>query len=312
MNTDELIRLWIYASGDTSTIVSNEILLRFLGEWSFSEYQPYPEKAGFWERLGPWLENLTLTDEQQSLFNSLTRLLFAGEADLISMYRAAYEGPVRRWLIDQENLDLTSDDFDQLFKQAKHMTWFGSLAGMDINTFCRVNRIYGQSFRPEFRFVSKFCKTFELSTWLKANSYERIVVVEDMVGTGEQFNQALPSLRDLNDFEILIVPLFIAPDGWSFVQSLLSTPEHSHIACEPVMVLPESTIIRNVPMPDEEPVISELRSIIQRHDNSLFGHGDEYGTLALTYLNCPDNVPSLYHSSFDHPIFPRASREIAE
>jgi hypothetical protein len=46
---------------------------------------------------------------------------------------------------------------DEKLDDARRATWFGSLAGMDINTFCRVNGVFGQSYRPEFRFLAEFC-----------------------------------------------------------------------------------------------------------------------------------------------------------
>ena len=187
-------------------------LLRFLGEWLFCEFQPYPEKADFWERLHTWLDQVPTGPQrerhQQAMFNFVVHLLFAGEKDLTSMYRAAYDGPIRRWLIDLANLSLETPDFDDQLEIARRDTWFGSLAGMDINTFCRVNGIFGQSYRPEFRFINEFCDADKLRTWLDSEGLERIVVVEDMVGTGQQFLETIAVLTQLGK-ETLFVQFLI-------------------------------------------------------------------------------------------------------
>ncbi|WP_417375552.1 hypothetical protein [Gimesia maris] len=311
--TDELIRSWIFSSGNKDQIDFNESLLRFLGEWHYFEYQPFPEKGNFWERLGSWLKEIpdcdTKTEDQQALFNAVPRLLFAAEGDLISMYRAAYEGPILRWLLDTENLSLDESDLQTKIANAKHETWFGSLAGMDINTFCRVNEIYGQSFRPEFRFVTKFCSTKKLSNWLKVKKYSKIVVVEDMIGTGDQLKEAISSLTRLKEFQILLVPLFIAPAGWTVAKKLMKYKRNKHIKCTPMVILPDACLIQDTPHPQEGDEITELREVIQRHDYGRLGWGNKYGTLMLSYLNCPDNVPPIIHTSYKNSLFPRAYRE---
>ena len=312
MTVDELVSEWAQSSGEIDKLRFNHSLLQFLGEWLFCEYQPYPEKADFWDRLYIWLEQLPAgpkrANHQQAMFNIVVRLLFAGERDLTSMYRAAYDGPIRRWMIDQANLTFEISNFDAELGEVRRKTWFGSLAGMDINAFCRVNRIFGQSYRPEFRFINNFCDTGKLKAWLDAKDYERIVVVEDMVGTGEQFLQTIAALTQLKK-EAIFVPLFIPPDGDKLISTELAKPENSHIAYHPILVLPNESIIRSQEQPDDSQEVIAFREIINLYGGGIFGYGKHYGTLALSYLNCPDNVPKFVWSPSESALFPRASRE---
>ncbi len=312
MTVDELVSEWAQSSGEIDKIRFNQSLLRFLGEWLYCEYQPYPEKADFWERLYVWLDQLPASpqrgDHQQAMFNFVIHLLFAGEKDLTSMYRAAYDGPIRRWLIDQANLNLETPSFDTEFENARRKTWFGSLAGMDVNTFCRVNRIFGQSYRPEFRFINEFCDADALRVWLDSESLDRIVVVEDMVGTGQQFLETIAVLTRLGK-ETLFVPLFIPPDGNERIGNELAKPENKHIAYHPILVLPRESVIRSQEQPDDSKDVIAFREIIELYGRGIFGFGGDYGTLALSYLNCPDNVPRIIWNPFETALFPRASRE---
>jgi hypothetical protein len=311
---DNMLRGWGRVPGNQDKLVFNKRLLHFLGEWLYSEYQPFPEKAHFWDRLYLWLNQVPKdsdqTQDQQSLFNFIPWLLFAAESDLISMYRAAFMGPICRWLIEQEKILIDKPDIGARLHDARIATWFGSVAGMDINTFCRVNEIFGQSYRPEFRFVSEFCNMKNLSKWLMRSNYKRIVVVEDMIGTGEQLQEAIPSLSKLSTFQILIVPLLLAPEGWDVAKGI--TKKYKHIQCEPLFILPEPCLLRRVAVGGESDEFASLREIVVRRFGGDFGFGGDYGTLALSYLNCPDNVPSLIHHRTTHwpySLFPRATRE---
>jgi hypothetical protein len=311
---DSLIARWTSVSGYDKRLEHNAELLSFLGHWHYSRYQPFPEKPPFWDRLFQWLNHLphAPTGDQQALFNFVPWLLFASEEDLISTYRMAYTGPICRWLLDQTNITLDDANLDEKLEAARKRTWFGSLAGMDINTFCRVNGIFGQSYRPEFRFVSEFCDVQALSLWLSGQPYERIVVVEDIVGTGTQLWQTRRALKELRDFQILFVPLFIAPEGYRLARLMCSNARYAHVQCEPIFVLPHQCLVRRSPSPEDDPVITAFRSVNAAYNSGDLGFGQEYGTLVLTCANCPDNVPPIVHqrtSSRPMPLFPRASRE---
>ena len=185
MSVDDLISEWALAAGPSDRLRENENLIRFLGEWLFADYQPYPEKADFWDRLYVWLDQIdvcqTRDEDQRAMFDFIPHLMFAGQRDLTAMYRAAYDGPIRRWLVDQASLQLDDPELDERLAELRRDTWFGSLAGMDISAFCRVNKITAQSLRPEFRFIAEFCDFANLKNQIVAKGYKRIVVVEDMI-----------------------------------------------------------------------------------------------------------------------------------
>ena len=79
-----------------------------------------------------------------------------------------------------------------------------------------------------------------------------------------------------------------------------------------MFILPDECLVQRVPPTSESDEIRDLRDIINRRDGGNLGYGFDYGTLVLSYLNCPDNVPWIVHKRTDdlpEPLFPRASRE---
>ena len=314
----KLINEWTRTSQHDQQIDRNAELLEFLGTWHYAHYKPFPEKPPFWTRLHAWLSQLKCgtararRKDQQALFNFVPWLLFVAEEDLIASYRAAYVGSICRWLLRLDAIDITDPAIDSKLNNARAATWFGSLAGMDINTFCRVNGVFGQSYRPEFRFIAEFCAMTELSRWLKDHKYRRIVIVEDIVGTGEQLTETVPALEGLKDFQILFVPLFIAPEGHKLAQSLSQQPALRHLTYEPLFVLPHECLVRRKRSVKDSAEVKAFREANRRQGKGRLGFGGDYGTLVLTHANCPDNVPPIVHersTELPFPLFQRASRE---
>ena len=320
---DCLISDWTRISQHDKRIDQNALHLEFLGTWHYSQYRPFPEQPPFWDRLYQWLDHIPNAGstrrqrnrrraDQQALFNFVPWLLFVAEEDLIAMYRAAYTGHICRWLLDMAGVSVTHPAINDELDKARQATWFGSLAGMDINMFCRVNGVFGQSYRPEFRFLAEFCDMQSLALWLKRHKYERIVIVEDIVGTGDQLCDAAGAIKEMHDFKVLFVPLFIAPEGDVFASQLFSESEFQHVSYDPLFVLPGDCVVRSNPEPQECTEFTEFRKVNAAHNNGDLGFGGDYGTLVLTFANCPDNVPPIIHehsSSRPCPLFRRASRE---
>jgi hypothetical protein len=237
------------------------------------------------------------------------------------MYRAAFSGPITRWIIDEEaGLDITASDFTNRFQEALNETFFGSIAGMDIGSFFRVNELRGQSLRPDFRVLAKLGDPVKTSNYLTSFNIKRIVAVEDYVGTGSQMNQAAQFLTQLSAFSILLCPMIVARGGVAFGESLAK----GHINFAPSFMVPASaTLPESAPIDfNEAEELSNLRTIAIRFWQQVQGTDPDpqlyeplgfknTGSLVMTYFNCPDNVPPLIHHLSDtwEPLFRRMYRE---
>lgn len=316
-----MVERWARASGKSQHLLAIRDLLSLLATELYSQYQPFPESPPFWDRLRAWLENVPDGDDRKQLFEFVPWLLFVGRRELEVMYRAAFSGPITRWIIDEASLDITASDFNQRFQDAVHATFFGSMAGMDIGSFVRVNGLRGQSLRPDFRVLTELGDLSAIQQHLCDGSYERIVAVEDFVGSGEQMEQAANGLTQF-DRSILLCPIIIAPLGVETGKQIVSA--NTRVSFSPMFVLPRSaTVPTSIPIDDSEPQeLSNLRMIAVRTYQQVEGsipdrqlHGPfgfrDTGSLVMTYLNCPDNVPPLIHHLSDtwEPLFRRMYRE---
>lgn len=324
-SVDVLVNKWLRAAPPPPLIYSNDRLLKFLGDWLYADYQPVPEKPAFRERLSRWLDILPgdsddaqRNADQQTMFNFVPWLLYAAQADMLSIARAAYSGPVTRWLIDTAKVAIDSASASTELRAAEQDTWFASLAGADIGLFCRINNLSTQDVRLEMRFLASIGDAATLTSYLKKDNpegrkYKRIVIVEDIVGTGTQLASTSSMIKQLSEFDILIVPFFIVPQGLETALSLFNTSRH--VQFTPLYCLPEACLIRRYTTGDDPPPeLSKMSELVDRSFggdfgyNGLTGHtADACGTLMLQFSNCPDTVPPVIHSG-PCALFPRANR----
>lgn len=338
---NELVRRWMETPGSvenpgsTLDYGATRNLLDLLSRKLYADYQPFPEGPQFLERLARWLDNLR-DDEaaQQLLFKFVPWLLFIGRKEMETMYRAAFTGPISRWIIEDAKLDIADPDLPEKFGRELNRTWFGSLAGMDIGSFMRINGIDEQGLRPDFRVLSYFVKDPSLirsylsGTERRSQPYLRIVAVEDVVGTGTQMKTGAKVLQALTDIKILICPIVAASKGVKVGKQIAAESPHiagsPHITFREYFQIPDRATIPRTPMDGEPHFLAKLRDMIYgtwpRLENGSYGDGPfgfsspdsvEPGSLVLTFLNCPNNVPPFVHRSMVawEPLFPRLVRE---
>jgi hypothetical protein len=327
---DELVDHWTRGAGSDLGLRKLRDLIRFHDDELYSQYEPFIDKCPFWERLSAWVNNVSHKADQQALFRLVPWLLFVGKSELNTMYESAFRGTITRWLIDSAGLDIADLALaSQLADEVRH-TWFGSLAGMDLGSFMRINGIEEQSLRPDFRVLSKLGDNERISEYVsggRGNSdtnYRRVVVVEDFVGTGTQMKDAAKSLGHLKDTPVLICPMISADEGCQAGKSLKKP--YPHIDFEEYYRISSSARLSRSTdgghVHDDSLAVCKVIDSTwerlkrpERYDKP-YGFGD-MGVLVLTYLNCPNNVPPILHRDVDNgasgghwiPLFPRAIRE---
>jgi hypothetical protein len=326
---DEKVARWTQLSGSDLQFSRLRDLIRFLGDELYSQYEPFIDKPPFWERIDRWVSNVRSDSDQQTLLRLIPWLLFVGKEELNTMYQAAFCGPITRWIIDSAELDIADENLSPKLEEEIRHTWFGSLAGMDIGSFMRINGVEEQSLRPDFRELSRLGDPDRLRDYLLGDAqhpghYRRIVAVEDFVGTGRQMKSATSILRSMDKFPVLLCPMIAAHEGCEAGASLHESSPH--IDFQELYRIPMSA---RLPQSDSEgdadPELAATSQLIRQTWDRLarpepydkpFGFGDA-GLLVLTYLNCPNNVPPIIHRQSESsdsqpswiPLFPRAIRE---
>ena len=321
-SVDELVGKWTASSEANQHLGAVRDLLRYLSHKLYDQYKPIGSKAPTWERLSRWLANVSATRDKQTLLELVPWLLYVGTDEMDSMYRAAFEGPIARWIIEDAKLDITSPDLSNQLTTEVKRTFFGSIAGMQIDSFIRINGIAGQSLRPDFRQFNRLGAITKLRKELRQGKYKRIVAVEDVVGTGEQMEEAAELLVKVAPKPVLLCPLLVAPDGVNRWHTEIKTMG-KNLHFDPLVVIPPNAMIPKDRSPNTEPTeLQRFRQLLTRTwgkvegthpDNQLYseyGFGN-LGSLVLTFLNCPDNAPPLIHYDSDQwrSLFPRNPRE---
>jgi len=295
-----------------------------LAEQLYCHYEPTKgASAEFWQRFEDWLENGTDEAMQQTLFRLLPSLFFIGPSELDNLYRVAFNSNISSWLIDQLSVPLDDPNmFGKVNESLKH-TWFCPLTdSMRINAFYHLNHISGRDHRPDWLSLALLAEPTKLEAFLKDYKIERIVLLEDFVGSGSQIEPAVTFAGSLSsNLPTLIVPLVICPTGVDAAKVWESS--FPNIQVRPVLKLRNSDFLTRVPQTDEPPDHCDFRQLAIDSFPKLLGGStlaeakiygpfgfDDTGGLVVLATNCPDNtLPLVHHGSPTwKPLFPRASR----
>ncbi len=299
--------------------------IEFHAERRFGEYQPtaapHPD---FWARLRDWLNSAPDEADQKILLELVWYIFFIGSADFNTLYRAAYSGPIMRWLIDSVGLSILDPDLNKLLPKAVANTWFCPITdSMQIAAFYHINNIAGRNERPDWHSLRLIGDKPKVEEFVHKNRIERIVLLEDFVGSGSQMKRAVEFAASLNNaVPILIVPLIVCPDGAK--QGRQIAKRYSRVGFEPALTLDEKCFVCPTATDGEAELYEGVRKLAQRLHPKVsggippsqrrmpygpFGFADT-GSLTVMYSNCPNNTLPLIHyrSAQWNPLFPRSTR----
>jgi hypothetical protein len=319
-----------WAAQETGDLDYNAIHaeIEYLIAHRFDQYVPTigPE-PDFRTRFIKWLDNGGLSeDDQKLLFRLVPYIFFLGREEFIALQRAAFLGPVYRWLVDEIGLTFTDVNRDTKLDAAIRETWFCPITdSAHISDFYHANNLGGVEFRPEWRAAAALSggDSTMLHQHMAQEGFRRVVLIEDLVGSGSQMTDITNLLADLPvTVKVLIVPLVVCPLGATVGRKMAS--QLPNVAFDPVLELPQHSFVAEVHDPNEPDFFNSIRDLIQRtysvvsdgqaaHDMikpyGPFGWR-RTGALIVSYNNTPDNtIPVIQHRSPTwNPLFPRSSR----
>ena len=307
--------------GSDSEIFLDQAAVQYLGRKVYDDYEP-SQFDRFEDRLDRWLKNVDDDEDKLTLFKLLSRLFFIGRPEFESLCRAAFHGPVSRWLVDECSIDISDLEAMPAMNAAIERTWFCPITdSMRINSFLKVNKLVGKSHRPDWRSLRKFGDPALVLDYITANNIDRIVLLEDFVGSGTQMKSAVKFAAELSDsVKTLVCPLVTCPDGDKAGIELQEA--FANVSYEPVMRVAPGMLIKADPQPDEPTFYQEVRDLVVRVQSRLSPtepdaeskrfHGYRgTGAVVAMYSNCPNNsLPIIYDETPEwHPLFPRIKRQ---
>ncbi len=340
------VRIWDLSNDEGAAVATakysfilNQIEHYAARDWKVylpSEYSEF--NPNYLERLARWVGNLSSDVDQQLLLEYAAFISFFGHDDFSALYRTAFNGEILRWIAQQVGATFDPggpDEFAQIVRyQADHKTWFCPVTdSMDINEFCKVNHLQGVGHRPAFAPLQTLAEeagnpNVEIMENLKhymarpnpehATELERLVLLEDIVGSSTQCIKALRWAVQGLGKHVLFVPLILCPNG---VQALRDEEKkwNGRLAVRPVVQLHRRDLLG----PERQshagfPRAEAMEDLARRCSAGVLARLDPFGykktgCSIATFANTPDNtLPVVHHKPRNggwEPLFPRVFRD---
>jgi hypothetical protein len=291
------------------------------------EYQP-----SYMERLAKWIGNLTDEAEQKLLLEYALHISFFSHADFIALYRTALNREATRWIISQVGASLQPHGgqalHDLVYRQLHYHTWFCPVTdSMDINEFYKVNHLVGIGHRPGFYTLQMLAEDSgppnptlaeNILHYMADSTLERIILLEDVVGSADQCIKAVRWAVDKLRKPILFIPLILCPNGADALR-IEEQRANGLLEVRPVVELRRGDLLGPERQSHKGWVITEdvenlaIQTATKLHisTNQVFGFRSTGCSLA-TFSNTPDNsIPMIHRKSGGgswEPLFPRIAR----
>jgi hypothetical protein len=204
---------------------------------------------------------------------------------------------------------------------------------MDINEFYHVNHISGVEHRPSFAtlamldpisgkpdavLLERLCQFMSKPDRQGApRPLERLVLLEDFVGSGTQMKTAIEWAANRLKIQTLVVPLVICAPGLGALETLTTTYKDL-VSSSPIVHIGENELLGpksnglNRWVKYTEMLALAERLSKQTVKKPAFGF-KKTGCSVVTYSNTPNNsLPLIHHHQKKagtwNPLFPRSSR----
>lgn len=319
--------------------------LEFFAKGEWRKYYPAEEpdfSSNYMERLAHWVGNADKEADQRLLLEYATYISFFSHDDIMALYKTAMQREIMAWILQSIVKSPVKGDISEIkeildLEVGKH-TWYCPVSdSMQINQFYKVNRISGVRSRPVFMeiydlFVKKSTDKGNmvkegLLKYMKdpgkgCPSFKRLVLLEDVVGSGSQCIEIIKWTLDNLKVPLLFIPLIICPKGVKELQKLESDPKYEkQFSVRPVIQLKPQDLLGPGrkkepawPISENLEAFIELRKDIKWKEKYLkpYGFSNTGGSFTTVY-NTPNNTIPIIHGESERkdwsPLFPRVTRD---
>jgi hypothetical protein len=305
------LRAWQALENDPHLEADALSLVLYLAKKVYADYEP-GGMTPFLLRLEKWLDNVPDEADQKLMISLLANVFFAGRGEFESLYRSALTG-IYRWISDSIAVDLGDPALETHLDVQLEKTWICPVTdSLRINSFLKVNEISGHDHRPHWRSLATFGDVAKIQAYMQDNLIERLVLLEDFVGSGNQIKSTVKFVLDnFPSLKIAVCPLIICPTGHSTLSKLEKL--HCNLTYLPTMVLPEEVFLMPSAMARENTTFTNGRGLVNKVSGKLSGNPFGYeqtGAMVVLFSNCPDNTLPLFRDEtlVWNPLFPRVWR----
>ena len=298
-------------------------LYEMLAKQLFHQYEASRNKStrldrDFLLRLEAWLSNLEDEEDRWTAFRAIEYLFFAGQHEFDELYRCAYEHIIKPWIIDECNLDIFATNINALLQNELGKCWPCPITdSLKVNSFLHVSGLRGQEIRPDWLSLSKLGDSKRIADYAEKNKIKYLILIEDFVGSGSQFSDALAYAASAFSGPILAIPLIVCAPGDLRINSLVKDLGRTNVTYKPVLVVTEECLVGGKPSNGEPKLFPALRKVMKTGYAKIGRkmNGDEFGwegtgSLVVLYSNCPNNTPPIFHAKSKTwtPLFSRSGR----
>ena len=311
----ELINEWSLQAEPIDDFQKIADYVRFFAPRIDLEYEPTrgPHRL-FLDRLTEWIGNVSSVEDKQTLIRMIPKILYVGVSEFESLYRSALNEQIVRWLVDLLGLSLDDPALQNGIQRAIKRSWICPVSdSLRINSFYKANRLSGREERPDWKSLRAFADPDQVRTFMASTGIERVVLVEDFVGTGQQVKHTLEyAITTCRDKPLLFIPLLICEGGLKVCRKL--EKRHSNFRVSPVVIVPDRFFIKQASNGEE--LHDAILALAKKHNNRIrrrnsgpLGFGS-VGAMVILNSNCPNNsLPLLHRTKAEwHPLFPRIAR----
>jgi hypothetical protein len=320
----------------------NQLEYHATREWRVYLPAEHPDfTPSYLERLAAWIGNVSDEADQKLLLEYAECISFFSHDDFAALYSTALNRAVIPWVAAQSNVGLEQGiaGFQSALRAEIHRkTWFCPVTdSMDINEFYKVNHLTGIGHRPGFATLQMLAETAgapnpgiaanliaymgnpSLNPAHPSPSLKRLVLLEDVVGSGSQCINAVKWAVTNLKVPVLFVPLILCPNG---AEALDAEAAHlgGLLTVHPVIELRRCDLLG----PErhgqqgwqvQKEAIEDLATRCApraSQDMDTFGYRTT-GCSVVTFSNTPDNTLPIIHNKPRtgnwEPLFPRVYRD---
>ncbi|MDP3424349.1 MAG: hypothetical protein Q8S32_11370 [Burkholderiaceae bacterium] len=278
----------------------------------------------FLGRLDRWLRNWQSDDDRWDAFRFVDHIFFVGSSEFQELFRVAFETNLWGWVAEDVGGNPASKATRMTVEVLLKKTWCCPITdSFRINSFRHFNHIETPDYFPDWRSLEKFGDKAKIKKYLADANIERIVLLEDFVGSGNQATDAIEFAASLG-LPVLILPLIIGKRGHAKFSALAT--KHKNLTYSPVIWLDSNFIVSADAQAGEADEKTMQRRLISNYaqittDSHPYGYeqakfSENQGYLVVLYTNCPNNTVNPIHADLESqgisgawtPLFPRSGR----